>query len=286
VQEIGGDVYARVGPQNPKQDQKPAPNGATGINTEDPAGSLASQGRGKESEGVPAGSLASQGHPEHAKTGQVSKLEQDRSDRAGRAEAERRARTLVDSGSPILVNEITHILETWVGRRNTDRKRVLPPGWSSVQSDTFGVVKSHSGGLVISNISREFPYLTEALGLYAHQIAGGTNFGWTSMTVNTGFASSPHRDSGNLGPSMLQAFGNFTGGELLTWQNDDRYKPIKYNLRQKPTVENARNPIFSTDASCMEQTTSRADACQWYGSSRIIFTKHIQQLFEPVQILV
>ena len=97
---------------------------------------------------------------------------------------------------------------------------------------------------MISNISREFPYVTEVLGLYAHQVVGGTNFGWTSMIVNTGFASSPHRDSGNLGPSMIQAFGYFTGDELLTWQNDDRHKPNKYNVRQTPTTEDARNPVY------------------------------------------
>ena len=98
--------------------------------------------------------------------------ERDRADRAGRAEAERRADELVTSKQIIGRDEMEYVLETWVSRKNRGRKRVRPQGWECVNSDTFGMAKSHSGGIFISGISIEYPRMLEVLGLYVYSIAG------------------------------------------------------------------------------------------------------------------
>ena len=36
----------------------------------------------------------------------------------------------------------------------------------------------------------------------------------TSIAFNVGFASERHRDAGNAGPSIVTAFGDYTGGQL------------------------------------------------------------------------
>ena len=39
--------------------------------------------------------------------------------------------------------------------------------------------------------------------------------------MNKGFACARHRDGANAGPSMLQAVGDFEGGNLLVWPDDN-----------------------------------------------------------------
>jgi len=168
--------------------------------------------------------------------------ERDRADRAGRKEAERRAGELVSSKRFVGRDELEHALETWVSRKNRDRKRVRPDGWEYVNSDTFGLVKSHSGGVFVSSISNEYPSILEVLGLYVYGIAGKTDFNWTSITVNSDFASSKHRDSGNEGPSIIQAFGPFSGGELMTWTHDNGKKTISDFKDEDATILDARTP--------------------------------------------
>ena len=40
---------------------------------------------------------------------------------------------------------------------------------------------------------------------------------WTSITINKNYASRVHVDKNNVGPSIIKAFGDFSGGELLVW---------------------------------------------------------------------
>lgn len=40
--------------------------------------------------------------------------------------------------------------------------------------------------------------------------------------MNFGYGAAPHRDANNTGLSMLAAFGNFQGGELRYWPDDDK----------------------------------------------------------------
>jgi hypothetical protein len=48
------------------------------------------------------------------------------------------------------------------------------------------------------------------------------DFKFTSLNLNKNYAAKLHRDGNNFGPSMIAAFGEFTGGELNYWPDDDR----------------------------------------------------------------
>merc|ERR1739848_515724 len=43
-----------------------------------------------------------------------------------------------------------------------------------------------------------------------------------SININKNYAGRRHRDASNVGPSIIQAFGKFTGGKLQYFPNDDK----------------------------------------------------------------
>merc|ERR1712117_416354 len=47
------------------------------------------------------------------------------------------------------------------------------------------------------------------------------DFKFTSLNLNKNYAAKLHRDGNNFGPSMIAAFGDFTGGELNYYPDDD-----------------------------------------------------------------
>merc|ERR1711972_1197441 len=51
---------------------------------------------------------------------------------------------------------------------------------------------------------------------------GMKQFPFTSININKAYNGRLHRDGNNVGPSILKAFGDFTGGALRYYPNDDR----------------------------------------------------------------
>jgi len=47
-------------------------------------------------------------------------------------------------------------------------------------------------------------------------------FSFTGINVNKNYAGKRHRDGNNMGPSIIKAIGNFKGGNLNYYPNDDR----------------------------------------------------------------
>ena len=45
--------------------------------------------------------------------------------------------------------------------------------------------------------------------------------------MNFAYAARRHRDSYKVGPSVVKAFGSFTGGELLYWPEDNGNKSVE-----------------------------------------------------------
>ena len=88
-----------------------------------------------------------------------------------------------------------------------------------VYSDTFGLAWSLAGFWSVSVVSQRYPNMTKLLMLYVRSNSHKANtqqttnhFPITSVAFNIGFASERHRDAGNAGPSIVTAFGNYTGG--------------------------------------------------------------------------
>ena len=57
------------------------------------------------------------------------------------------------------------------------------------------------------------------------------------------YAAKAHRDANNLGPSIVKAFGKFTGGELLYWPDDNGHDNIEKLIRTSADKFDARREL-------------------------------------------
>jgi len=55
--------------------------------------------------------------------------------------------------------------------------------------------------------------------------------------LNCNYAAKLHRDGNNFGPSFLAAFGDFEGGELNAWPDDDRQTDKLEDLKDEDKVQ-------------------------------------------------
>lgn len=60
---------------------------------------------------------------------------------------------------------------------------------------------------------------------------------WTTIMVNMNYEAAPHLDKNNTGPSLVVAFGDYTGGELVTIDLSGNETP--YNIRYRPVIMDA-----------------------------------------------
>lgn len=99
----------------------------------------------------------------------------------------------------------------------------------SGRSQAFGIVGRRCLPPDYSRLCWMRPYLYKLLLDYGKTYV---DISWNSVTVNTNYQASPHRDKNNVGDSYLVAFGDFTGGELkidegeLQGLHTIRHKPI------------------------------------------------------------
>merc|ERR1712151_1036613 len=86
------------------------------------------------------------------------------------------------------------------------------------------------------------------------------NAEYMGINLNANYAGRRHRDGNNEGPSIIQAFGNFTGGMLKYWPKD-----VKAAGHPQPSVEdlgrddcvahNIKNQIFVFDGNRAHEVT-------------------------------
>lgn len=86
------------------------------------------------------------------------------------------------------------------------------------RSQCFGVVNKRGMPPDHSRQNWLRPYLFKLLLDYGAEHV--TDISWNAIQVNMNYAAAPHRDKGNIGPSYLVAFGDFTGGELQIHEGD------------------------------------------------------------------
>jgi len=101
---------------------------------------------------------------------------------------------------------------------------VIPEGQDYVFSDTLGLIRARDGRYMEKEATREFPDVTRLCcrWIQDHRPAQYTeDFPFTSINVNFNYAARRHRDGNNYGPSMIRAFGKFSGGQLGYFPNDD-----------------------------------------------------------------
>ena len=97
------------------------------------------------------------------------------------------------------------------------------------QSQVLGVVNRRSLAPDYSRWCWKRPALYEMLLEFGRKYVAVE---WNSITVNHNYCTGPHRDRGNDGDSLVVAFGDYTGGELVIFEGEDegihdvRYNPI------------------------------------------------------------
>lgn len=148
--------------------------------------------------------------------------------RAHRLVAQREARTRLAAaetdGRRISDEDVEATLKAWAFAKNSARTNVLPNGQDWVWSDTLGLIRTRDGRIHCTPATK---YYTDVVQLLVKwlidripQTAAGFRF--TSLNLNYNYAARIHRDGNNFGPSFIKAFGDFSGGELNYWPEDDQ----------------------------------------------------------------
>lgn len=88
------------------------------------------------------------------------------------------------------------------------------------KSQTFGVVNRRSLPADYSRLCWLRPYLYKLLLEFGDKYV---TVPYTSITVNQNYRAKAHKDKGNVGPSFLVAFGDYTGGDLKLWESDEEH---------------------------------------------------------------
>jgi len=132
---------------------------------------------------------------------------------------------LDETSEKVTEEHVQTVLKTWGFARNTVRKNVLPKGKTFVHSDTLGLNCSRDHVLRVTGLSRQYQHVTKLLvrwlrNNWPEELP--SDFPFTSISVNSNYAAARHRDGNNEGPSLIRAFGKFTGGELRYWPRDNR----------------------------------------------------------------
>merc|ERR1712048_489393 len=113
----------------------------------------------------------------------------------------------------------------------------MQEGQSWVFSDTVGLIPTRDGRIMTTHPTVDYPHVMKVLTRYLHDHTsadiGMERFPFTSININKNYNGKLHRDGNNVGPSMIKAFGKFTGGVLKHWPNDDRTT----NLEKLPSHE-------------------------------------------------
>jgi len=124
-----------------------------------------------------------------------------------------------------LLNEIELELKRQPLRINRSRKNTGDGG----RTGTFGVVRKR---VTRPNYSRLCWWRPKLYGLLLEFGTTHIKHDWNAITINQNYQCSSHYDAGNLGPSTVVGFGNYSGGELFFGGQliDVRYKPFTGNF--------------------------------------------------------
>mmetsp|Transcript_72192 Transcript_72192/g.132159 ORF Transcript_72192/g.132159 Transcript_72192/m.132159 type:complete len:528 (-) Transcript_72192:204-1787(-) len=152
--------------------------------------------------------------------------------RAARLAANELAKMVLEdvraSKRKITDRDVVAVLRMWGFRQNTNRSNVLPKGQNFVFSDTLGLVANYRGCVSVVQATTEYMAFTSVLTGWLNDHMPDevktTPFCYTSINVNANYAGKLHRDSNNEGPSLIHAFGSFTGGALNYWADDVKSK--------------------------------------------------------------
>eukprot|EP00448_Togula_jolla_P022165 CAMPEP_0170581006 /NCGR_PEP_ID=MMETSP0224-20130122/6810_1 /TAXON_ID=285029 /ORGANISM="Togula jolla, Strain CCCM 725" /LENGTH=517 /DNA_ID=CAMNT_0010904115 /DNA_START=85 /DNA_END=1634 /DNA_ORIENTATION=+ len=150
-----------------------------------------------------------------------------------RAMAERRAKEILAEcqakSRKVSDEDVTELLQRYAFRKNTTRLNVMPEGEDFVYSDTVGLICGRDGRILPTPQTLDCPSFVKVLSRYLtdRMPPGMSDFPFTSININKNYAARRHRDGNNVGYSFIKAFGDFKGGTLGYFPNDDRSKKVE-----------------------------------------------------------
>ena len=127
----------------------------------------------------------------------------------------------VKCSKKIIDADVGEVLELWGYCQNVGRINVMREGVKYVYSDTIGCIKQRTGTVNATPPTRRYPNFPRLLCQWLKdQDCIPNDFVCTAINLNANYAGKRHRDANNEGPSVIKAFGNFTGGRLSYWPKD------------------------------------------------------------------
>jgi hypothetical protein len=117
--------------------------------------------------------------------------------------------------------------------KNTDHRKNTGYG----RTQPYGIINRLWGlgtGLVSNN--DKFPHIwNEARNIAKIIVPASINY--TTVMINMNYQALPHTDKNNVGPSLVVAMGDYTGGDLITI--DVSGNETAYNIRYRPVIMDA-----------------------------------------------
>ena len=164
-----------------------------------------------------------------------------------RREAQAKARDILekveaDGGRRVSNDEVLSTLQLWGFKENANRTNVMQEGVKFIYSDTIGLVKTTVGEkTLLTQGTKCYPEVTQLLTRWFKERLPDTDleeFAYTSININKNYAGKLHRDTNNVGPSFIKAFGDFAGGELNYYPSDDKCTPVEdLDPEEKVTID-------------------------------------------------
>ena len=102
--------------------------------------------------------------------------------------------------------------------------------------------KDEETGLYRTKVYDENPELKDIFNEFSNYHF--PEFQYTQVQLNKNFPCPPHKDSKNIGESMLCCFGNYSGGETCLFIND---KIVKINAQSQPQQFNGSKTLHWVD---------------------------------------
>lgn len=155
--------------------------------------------------------------------------------------------------------DVLKVLRLWAVKKNGDRKNVFPDGMNWVHSETIGLLHCAGSRLMATLHCNQYPKVLTLLAKWMrdNRPDGHTkDFPFTSITVNSSFSCRRHRDHVNVGPSAIKAFGQFEGGEMKYWGDDNKTTSVDLLLEKDATTFTVRDQVAIIDGNRAHEVTA------------------------------
>ena len=130
----------------------------------------------------------------------------------------------------------------------------VPGEAAQIRSDTLGAICNGRGRVNLCRVTSKHPAVFALLCRWLEDNLPGEfkmRFHFTSIRMEHGGRTGARRDQWCVGPSMTKSFGQFSGGQLLYWENDDGTMEVsEANATNAITFDAKREMVLFDPARC------------------------------------